>query len=215
MVKDFMCEPKWTAKSLLKNRSNDEIKNEPMLFSCDVDAAIDLGGPLTKEFVEKLLAEYGEGPWIFDSRVHMLMPGWYPCIPGWHHDDVPRNGYNGQPDYENMNYKSEHVMAIVDNGTWSLTEFVKDFVCDLSDVGHGEMTYGKWSRDIQRMNPRKVTVPNQTLVYFTWEDFHRGQPATGSGWRWFIRASKNTDRKPMNEVRKQVQVYMSNLDAGW
>lgn len=31
-----------------------------------------------------------------DIKVHMLMPGQYPCIPGWHFDFVPR--VNGKPD---------------------------------------------------------------------------------------------------------------------
>lgn len=28
--------------------------------------------------------------WTIDIKVHMLMPGQYPCIPGWHIDLVPR-----------------------------------------------------------------------------------------------------------------------------
>lgn len=27
---------------------------------------------------------------IWDVKVHMLMPGQYPCIPNWHYDNVPR-----------------------------------------------------------------------------------------------------------------------------
>jgi len=27
---------------------------------------------------------------VFDVKVHMLMPGQYPCIPNWHYDNVPR-----------------------------------------------------------------------------------------------------------------------------
>lgn len=27
---------------------------------------------------------------VWDIKVHMLMPGQYPCIPNWHYDNVPR-----------------------------------------------------------------------------------------------------------------------------
>jgi hypothetical protein len=32
--------------------------------------------------------------YTFDIKVHMLMPGQYPCIPNWHFDMVPRDGQN-------------------------------------------------------------------------------------------------------------------------
>lgn len=28
--------------------------------------------------------------YTFDIKVHMLMPGQFPCIPNWHYDNVPR-----------------------------------------------------------------------------------------------------------------------------
>ena len=27
---------------------------------------------------------------IWDVKVHMLMPGQYPCIPNWHYDNIPK-----------------------------------------------------------------------------------------------------------------------------
>ena len=32
--------------------SQEEIKNEPMLFNCSIKAATELGGPITKEFLK-------------------------------------------------------------------------------------------------------------------------------------------------------------------
>lgn len=86
--------------------TDNEVKNEPMLFSCDRDASIALGGPITKAFLDSLYPEFLNHPdFILDTRVHMLMPGWFPCIPGYHHDDVPRNNTNGQPNYDNVDIK--------------------------------------------------------------------------------------------------------------
>ena len=76
------------------------IKREPMLFSCDLEHAKLLGGPLTREVLEKLEevlpAPRGGRNWVVDTRVHMLKPYFYPAIPGWHGDAVGR-GENGQP----------------------------------------------------------------------------------------------------------------------
>ena len=35
--------------------------------------------------------EYGINDYAIDVKVHMLMPGEYPCIPNWHCDFVPRD----------------------------------------------------------------------------------------------------------------------------
>jgi hypothetical protein len=32
------------------------------------------------------------GNFVFDVKVHMLMPRQFPCIPNWHRDNVPRVG---------------------------------------------------------------------------------------------------------------------------
>lgn len=35
--------------------------------------------------------EFEESEYVVDVKVHMLMPGEYPCIPNWHRDFVPRD----------------------------------------------------------------------------------------------------------------------------
>lgn len=40
--------------------------------------------------------------YVVDVKVHMLMPGQYPCIPNWHGDFIPRDGDgNLMPEYIN------------------------------------------------------------------------------------------------------------------
>lgn len=41
---------------------------------------------------------HDEREFTWDVKVHMLMPGQYPCIPGWHVDMVPR-GADGKQDF--------------------------------------------------------------------------------------------------------------------
>lgn len=102
--------------------SEDQIKNEPMFFSCNREFVMKHGGPLSINFLNNLSNEFeNANDLIIDSRVHMLMKGWFPCIPGYHHDDVPR-GANGQPYYNNPSYLAKHCMAL-QNGKIAPTEF--------------------------------------------------------------------------------------------
>lgn len=59
-------------------------------------------------------------------------------------------------------------------------------------------------------------VESGKLYEFDARDYHRAIPATGSGWRFFLRASVNTLTKgPLNEIRNQVQVYLPSEHLGW
>jgi hypothetical protein len=198
--------------------TQEEIKNEPMLFSVDVEYALRNAGPITREFIRcSGLAESKE-KWIIDSRVHMLMPGWLPAIPGYHTDDCERSRQDGQPNYINPSYRATHLMAVVDSGTGSLTEFVKTPMI-LDEVPLGQTVYKVWNDEVKARVARGELetwqVKSGDIVRFGHEDFHRVMPAIGNGWRYFIRASSGTPRKFYNEIRKQVQVYMSDPEAGW
>lgn len=193
-----------------------EIKAEPMLFSASWLFAIKKGGPLTRMFL-RLVDDHIKEPVVIDSRVHMLMPGWFPCIPGWHLDDVPRTRPDGQPDHLNLAYKSEHICCVM--GSASLTQFVDSEVV-LEDVPvHGGVVYGKWNREINNLigdgEVEPETIKEGNIIQFDWQTLHRGMPATKNGWRWFIRMSWNTDREIKDEIRQQTQVYLPAPEAGW
>lgn len=205
-------------RNLYSEYSQEEIKNEPMLFNCGSYYADKFGGSITKDFLDSL-DESGIDltSVVIDTRVHMLMPGWYPCIPGWHHDDVPRSRVDGQPNYINPEYRSQHVMALV-NGDICPTQFaVGDF--EVSEIPLGEVVYKKWHVEVEsQLNCGSCSVvkaPSNKLIHFDDRSFHQGAPSSGSGWRWFGRASWNTHRVPTNEVRRQVQVYLENPMEGW
>ena len=65
-----------------------------------------------------------------------------------------------------------------------------------------------------RKGPRRQ-VEEATLIDFNWQTFHKGNAATGPGWRWFVRISRLTGRKITNERRNQVQIYLPAPNAGW
>ena len=146
----------------------------------------------------------------------MLMPNWYPCIPGWHHDDVPRERQDGQPNYVNPSYKAEHVMALF--GDASLTQFAVG-VFSFPDVAMGSVFYREWHPMVEEMIHdsflERITAPQRRLIFFDWQTWHQGMPAHKRGWRFFIRATKNNPKPPRNEQRMQTQIYMPSPLGGW
>ena len=201
------------------NWSQTQIKNEPMLFNCDRSAAYELGGPITRAFLDGLPEDWqAPNPLIIDSRVHMLMKGWYPCIPGYHHDDVPRSTESGQPNYVNPEYLSEHLLGLV-NGDICPTQFaLGEIELDIPDQG---IIYKQWHPKIveavETGQLESYSAGSGVYLQFDCETFHQGVAANKPGWRWFIRVSRNTDRvkSPTNELRRQVQVYLEHPMEGW
>jgi hypothetical protein len=206
-------------KSFKQNFSDTVVKNEPMFFNSDIDFALQNGGPVTKAFLEAFLSERPElkDTVVFDSRVHMLMPGWYPCIPGFHHDDVPRDRAEGQPEYDNPSYRSNHAIGLV-NGDICPTQFALG-TADFSTPKNDEVCYAVWHKEVtehlKQGNLKSYSVPSDQVVFFDDRSWHQGTSAVKNGWRWFGRVSWNTARVPTNEIRRQVQVYLENPMQGW
>jgi hypothetical protein len=207
--------------------SNEQIKLEPMFFNCDLDYAYSNGGLITKAFIDTLPAYWFLEDCVFDSRVHMLMPGWYPAIPGFHHDDVPRPDIPvgqhfitaGQPDYDNPRYYSEHILGLV-NADVCPTEFALG-TAEFSRIPDGELIYRKWHEEVlnhlEAGRMERYTAKDRTLIEMDWQTFHQGTAAVSNGWRWFGRVSRHTNRvkKVTNEMRQQVQVYLEFPMEGW
>jgi hypothetical protein len=207
--------------------SNDLIKKEPMFFNSDLEYAYENGSDITKEFIDALPKEWKLSNVVFDSRIHMLMPNWYPAIPGWHHDDVPRPeipvGQHfltaGQPDYDNTRYFSEHILGLV-NADVCPTQFATG-ICTMPKVEDGETVYKKWHIEVEKLlksgQLELHEVEDRTLYQFDWKTFHTGTKAVKNGWRWFGRVSRNTDRTKTitNEIRVNAQVYLEFPMEGW
>lgn len=213
----FNSNPSFTSVCLEKF-SNDQIKNEEMFFNSDLNFAYEKGGPITRDFINKLPSWIKNVNPVLDSRVHMLMKGWFPAIPGFHHDDIPRTTASGQPNYENPEYSAKHLMAL-QNAEICPTEFVVGSL-ELEIPKEG-IIYKQWHKEIvkklEREELRVVKVPDRCFVYFGPEDFHQSTRAVSSGWRWFVRISWDTDRqnKITNEIRRNCQVYLENPMEGW
>ncbi len=218
-------------KKVKQSFSEEDIKNETMLFSADYEFARKNGEGLTHLFLDNIPKDWKDSKLVIDTRVHMLMPGWYPAIPGWHHDDVPRKGRFGQPNYTNPEYYAEHLMMLI-NGDIAPTEFfpINDYQLNIPKKG---IIYKDWNKvinqDIKDSYLLITKVPDSTIIKFDWQSFHRASPCIKRGWRYFIRASRYWKDKEMtipdyqrfqrrtgkNQIRRQVQIYLSELEKGW
>lgn len=201
--------------------SETEIKNEPMLYSASLEFAMKNGGNITKHmlmcwdlWISLSRIEIPKGVWVIDSRVHMLMPGMYPAIPGWHLDACPRIGNN--PDFSKASDNADHFVCTVGTSD-SRTEYLLDDIAieypteeELKEMP----VYGWANRHINSKKRESWKPENGAITGFSGRTWHRATQSTNRGWRWFIRVSRYpVGYKPMNEIRNQVQVYTT--ERGW
>jgi len=191
-----------------------DIKNEPMLFNCSVSAAAELGGPITRSFLDALGSWGVEG--IVDTRVYA--DAWLVSL---HSGLASRRCTEVAPRWT-AKLRDPRVFRPPRNGAseWRIcpTQFASG-QCEMPDVPLGEITYRIWHDEIERQIRagilKRTDAPSNRVIFFDSASFHQGQKALCSGWRWFGRVSIGTDRKPTNELRKQVQVYLEFPTEGW
>lgn len=165
-----------------------------------------------------MLAAFLRKRWSFisvDSRLSMLMPGMYPCIPGWHCDEFYRPG-GGQPDLATAP-ECEHVMVVI--GGCSLTRFVAEaFEMPLptpDDLRDGRTVCGVMHHRIEQAGLATLQVQSGEVWRFSQISWHRGEAATEPGWRYFLRLTGSEHWTPVNQRRTQTQVYLTAPFEGW
>jgi hypothetical protein len=207
-----------------------DLRAFPQFWRAGLDMACRLSPYPIRRFIDEALDDVGRNHgWLhasIDSRTHLLMPGMYPCIPGWHCDDFYRpDSAKGQPDLVNVAEKapSVHYAMVLDVGTGSLTEFLTR---PMVDPGYDACLFGRQPHDpatlyakahewIEREKEPRRAVESGEVVRFDPLAFHRGMPATGQGWRHFVRLTLSNHYGPKDEVRTQTQVYLVDPFGGW
>lgn len=140
------------------------------------------------EVYELIEDTFPEDPldYTWDVKVHMLMPGQFPCIPNWHYDNVPR--INNVQDFNSVRL-DRHMWLWVSNEP--LTEFKSP---------DGEVT----------------PIKAKTWTKFNQKDKHRGTMSHDFTWRGFIRASHKDIQKPQDScLRRHSQVYLDAETFRW
>jgi hypothetical protein len=200
--------------------TQEEIKHIPQFYRADADMVWRLGGNFLREFI------YSAPPRpfkyiILDVKVHMLMPSWFPCIPGWHCDDFYRPKDN-TPDLLNYRRMAPSTLFMVVVGNSSFTEFLKgpiELPSPEELPKENKPIYGTYNRIIDSMIEENkaeiISVKSGVPVEFTGLDFHRGTVTEKATWRLFARITMSNHRPPVNEIRTQSQVYMPQPFNGW
>jgi hypothetical protein len=190
------------------------LRGLPQFFRADLDMVWRLGGPSLR----RVLSAIGfASRWQYlsvDSRLHMLMPGMYPCIPGWHCDDFHRPD-GKQPALAKVMHEAPSEHAAIVLGGCSLTRFVNEPITVDVWTPAGANVYGKAHALIEALEPRTMQVAPGELWWFSPLSWHRGEPATARGWRYFLRITGSNHYEPRNELRTQTQVYMPAPFEGW
>lgn len=193
----------------------EDVRQMVPLYRADMDFARSFGGAALQPFLDQY-KPIGLRYISIDVKVHMLKPGWFPCIPGWHLDDFWRPT-GGQPVLNELDeHGSQHTMVVF--GDSSLTEFLHGPVTlEAPPAGFTGNVYGWYNEIIEAKKLPRFSVEEGVVHSFTHNDFHRGVAATKSGWRAFIRLTESDHREPKNEIRSQANVYIPHTDLtrGW
>ena len=187
-----------------------------MLHSASIEYTRQHGGFLANRFLDiirkDILCPTTMYP-VIDTKVVMLMPNQYACIPGWHCDAVPRDSVHSQPDPKKMDVDVKHFI-----GTLSSEENGAKTLFATSQYGLSYDPKNVWrsiSEEITALGEEfsTKTVPNGGIVRISQPTLHTCQPAKTREMRFFFRLSYY--RKPAeNKRRHQVQVYTS-FNNGW
>ena len=166
-------------------------KSHNGIFLCDFDKAIELMPEVENMLDEvKPMLELDESEYLIDVKVHMLMPGQFPCIPNWHYDFNPRDD-RGQRIKGRLS-KLKMYMWISSS---PLTEY-KD----------------RETHDV-------YTKPCQQWNTFTQEDLHRGTVSKEHVWRCFIRiipkSFVHSTTINNGQIRRHTQVYLDSRKFRW
>jgi hypothetical protein len=182
-----------------------------------LEDAVRYGGDLTHQALSTMKIRGDRKFIIVDTKVHMLMPGFMPAIPGWHTDGAPRSPNRGAPNlFEQEKIRSPRFHLFV-TGDGCLTQFIKGPIeLDVPEILTTEL-YALLTKQIGDRFER-ITIPSCRTVEFDWWDLHTGVPATKHEWRFLMRVYESDLVAPLKDlrdvIRNQQQVYVP-MEFGW
>jgi hypothetical protein len=211
----------------IEQPSVEVLKNTPQLWNASLDDALKYGGDLTKTAIGAMDLKFDRKYIVVDTKIHMLMPGFYPAIPNWHTDGVPR-GQELRPEVkdwpnihaqESMTTSRYHLLV---TGEGCLTQFMKEPL--ILDCKMGSETYNLYEdvnhqiSQIDYNNLDIVAIPSCQVLTWDWWNLHRGIQAIKHEWRYLIRVTETDHMQPQTDLRQilrtQIQVYVPE-SFGW
>lgn len=208
--------------------TEEEIKNTTGLFRASLQDAVLYGGEGIKKALSTIEFQGNREFITVDAKVHMLMPGMIPAIPGWHTDGIPRSE-NGHPSGEMppfcpMLEKSDspfyHLFIA---GSCSPTVFLepRNFKVRVPNKPTNSL-YGIVNENLNKIpNLDAYEYDVEEGYWYTWDWFelHKAQPARERGWRLLIRVTESDFLEPNTDlsdvIRTQQQAYLTSENFGW
>lgn len=210
----------------IESPSQDVLRNTLGLVNASIEDAIRYGGDITKAAIGAMKLRNDRKNLIVDVKIHMLMPGFYPAIPGWHCDGVPRGTGMNPLSKENPRMDLQILINegklpgirptryhMLVTGAGCLTEFVNGPIQldDNSPDWKTSKIYARMNEQVENREAPRITVPSCQVTEFDWWDIHRGVQAKVHEWRYFIRVAEIDIAEPEKDLRKvirtQHQVY--------
>ncbi len=205
-----------------------ELKTTFGLWNASYDDAIRYGGDVTREALRAMNIRHDRKNVIVDTKIHMLMKGMSPAIPGWHTDGVPRDADKnpagtGMPDTfaqeGDDRYNHYHILV---TGTGCLTQYINQPISVPIPDRPSYDVYNVMSAYVNnrvKEDPSLVmTIPSCQVVEFDWWDIHTGVIAAKNEWRYLIRVCESDYYEPRKDLREviriQSQVYAPH-NFGW
>lgn len=201
------------------SESEHDIESEPMIYGGSWNWCQENGGPITRQIMRRIADDFnaeiirhallGYHP-VIDTKSVLLMPGQYPCIPGWHCDGVIRSERGGQPDIATIGEDIKHYICVIgENDGIVGTEVATNEVTLNIDPDN---VWKEVDKQMGAYQEGRVLKSGQ-IAKINRQTLHRGSVATGRGWRYFFRLSFY-HMPAMNRFRHQVQVY-ADINQGW
>lgn len=227
--------PEWAARRDLRFTSRFEvlapmpaftqtqIAQEPALSGASVAFAREVGGPITRAWLDRLPAEWtapGADVVIANKRDE-LSPGWYSCLVHWHMDGTSRSAKraDGTPDLRNPVRRAEQIAACV--GPSAPTGMLEgDLAMPEVPVGVEQGVGGAvWQRlildDIAAGRLRQTVAPTGALFSFGWGVFHNCSRAEVPGWRMFLKIMRGRGDQPRNAMPERATLAWPSDGDEW
>ncbi|QUU29306.1 hypothetical protein SSEA_SKINNY_127 [Mycobacterium phage Skinny] len=205
------------------------IEATPNLRRASLSNAILYGGPLLRILLAQAPITGTHKNVFVDTKVSMLMPGWWPAIPGWHTDGVPRYrevaggrvlDLAGKPSLP-MQVTSHHdgyrpIYHTIHVGNDCATEFLDGLLRMPIDHDEDEQMYAEMTRKVNECTTlRKLRAQEGRWHSWDWWNIHQATQATERGWRLLIRVTESDQAPdPHDFIRPQNQVYVPK-EFGW
>lgn len=212
----------------IEQPSQELIKNTLGLHNASLDDALKYGGELTRAAIGAMDLTFRKKNIIVDTKIHMLLPGMCPAIPGWHSDGVPRGNTldptaKQEPNIHAQEEMDSPIFHLLVTGESCLTEFINERGFELEvpqepDSKLYQMVSQQVNDKLKSGELTKYEAPSCTSVMWDWWELHTGIPAKFHEWRFLIRVTESDIQEPKTDLREiirtQQQGYMT-MEFGW